>query len=179
MMTNRTFRWVAQIGAIVVATSLGAAAQTAGPTRFSGLIGDYTPATNPATIAGPWVVRGEWSVLVKGDSGKADFSAVLTMVRSDLGVTDLNSPAARNAHTHHVTLTDGTVSALVNGFEVTGIGTVTANGNPPPFGQSIPLTIDVTGGTLVTYSNVKLRFGGAAVGHFGAQPLNGVVRSIN
>jgi len=125
-------------------------------------------------------IGGEWSLELKGEPDKADFSAALTMVHSDLGVTggDLNTPKARNAHTHHVTLVDGTVEPLTNGFRVTGTAIITANGVfPPPFGASSSVQIDITGGDSVTYSNIQMTFSGDAPAHFGAQPINGVVRS--
>jgi hypothetical protein len=173
-MKSKAFWLVVHIGVLVLAVSLGALAQTPTLMNFRGLINDYTP----ASVSGPWEVRGQWSLKVKGDSGTADFSAALTMVRSDLGVTDLNSPAARNAHTHHITMVNGTVTPLTNGFRVSGPATITGNGNyPPPFGGSSTLQIDIVGGNSVAYSNIKLTFGGDAAGHFGSQAVNGVVRS--
>jgi hypothetical protein len=174
-MHSKAFWWMARIGAVVLAVTFGAVAQNSTQVRFRGLINDYTP----ASVGGPWEVRGEWSLKVKGESGKADFSAALTMVRSDLGVADLNSPAARNAHTHHITLVDGTVTPLANGFRVSGSATITGNGNyPPPFGPSSTLQIDIVGGNSVAFSNIKVTFGGDAAGHFGSQVVNGVVRSF-
>ena len=40
------------------------------------------------------------------------------------------------------------------------------------------MQIDITGGNTVAFSNIKLTFGGDAVAHFGAQPVNGVVRTV-
>jgi hypothetical protein len=152
--------------------------------KFRGTINDFTP----ASTGGPWEVRGHWSLVVKGKYGradKADFSAALTMERSDLGVVqngggDLNNPMDRMAHTHHITLVNGEVTAIPGGIEVTGLATITANGVfPPPFGSDLPtLTIDITGGSgpdSVTFSNVSLLFGDPGAGHFGTQPLHGVV----
>jgi len=177
-MKSKAFWWVAHIGVLVLTVSISTLAQTPKQVNFSGLINDYTP----ASVAGPWEVRGEWSLKVKGEAGTANFSAALTMVHSDLGVTlnngDLNDPKARNAHTHHITLVDGTVTPLANGFRVSGTATVTGNGNyPPPFGPSSTLQIDIIGGNSVAFSNIKLTFGGDAAGHFGSQAINGVVRS--
>jgi hypothetical protein len=102
------------------------------------------------------------------------------MERSDLGVTlnggDLNSPPLRGAHTHHITLVDGIVTPLANGFRVNGTASITGNGNPAPFGLSSPLQADITGGSAVAFSNIKVTFGTPAAGHFGAQAVNGVVR---
>ena len=75
---------------------------------------------------GPWEVRGHWSLKVKGKSAKADFSAALTMERSDRGVkngkgdfdnTNNNNPTPCNAHTHHITLVDGLVTTIPAEFK--------------------------------------------------------------
>ena len=162
---------------LVLLAGFGAAAQDGVPQRLSGTISDYTP----ANVGGPWEVRGHWSLHMHGDSGTADFTAAVAMVHSDLGVTmssnpNLNDPKARNAHTHHITLVGGTVTLIPNGFRVSGPATVTANGAfPPPFGPSSTLQIDITGDNTVAFSNIALTFGGQAAGHFGANPINGVV----
>jgi hypothetical protein len=165
-MKRKSFWLVAQVG-LLLAISAGALAQTPTHVKLSGLFNDFTP----AGASGAWEVRGEWSLKVKGDSGTADFSAALTM--------GLSTPTARNAHTHHITLADGTVTPLANGFRVNGTATITGNGSyPPPFGGSSTVQIDITGGNTVAYSNIKLTFGGDAVAHFGPQPVNGVVRTV-
>jgi len=166
---------------IFVLASITALAQVPADVRLRGTLSDYTP----ASVGGPWEVRGQWSLLLRGASGVADFSAALTMGRSDLGVMvngggDLNSATARNAHTHHITVNNGTLTPLANGFRVTGTANITGNGNfPPPFGGSSTLQIDVTGGNSVTLSNIKLTFGGNAATHFGTNPISGVVRNSN
>ena len=165
--------------AVFVFVSVCAVAQVPGDVRLRGTLSDYTP----ASVSGPWEVRGQWSLQLRGMSGTADFSAALTMGRSDLGVMlngggNLNSPSARTAHTHHVIVSNGIVTPLANGFRVTGAATITGNGNfPPPFGGSSTLQIDVTGGNSVTLSNIKLTFGGDAATHFGTNPISGVVRT--
>jgi hypothetical protein len=108
---------------------------------------------------------------------------------------DPDSPATRNPHTHHITMTNAEVSwdpsevatscptagykpPTANGFIVTGSASVTGNGGYPPFapqGQTSPLTVCVTGGTQVRFSNLTLVFGSPASGHFGSQPINGAV----
>jgi hypothetical protein len=181
---------------VVLAIGAGALAQAPKHMKFAGTLNDYTPAVGTGTksIGGPWEVRGHWSMKVKGDSGKADFSAELTMERSDQGVI-LNGkgdfenagntqPTPRNAHTHHITLVDGMVTVIPNGFRVTGPAIITASGAyPPPFGTPSTLQIDITGVTGavddVTFSNIAVTFQGAAVAHFGANPINGVVRRDN
>jgi hypothetical protein len=179
-MNSKRFWRLATIGVVVLAVGISALAQTSTPTNLRGVINDYTPAGS----SGPWEVRGQWSLHVNGLSGMANFSAALTMVRSDLGVMvngggDLNSPVERNAHTHHITVVNGTVTPLANGFRVSGTATITGNGNfPPPFGSSSTLQIDIVGGNTVAFSNIKLTFGGDAAGHFGTQAVNGVVRKF-
>ncbi len=175
---NKNFGWMAQIGILMLAITMGALAQN--PTHFSGVFNDYTP----ASTSGPWEVRGQWSLFLVGTSGTANFDAALTMGRSDIGVMqngggDLNNPAGRAAHTHHISVINGTVTPLPNGFRVTGTSTVTGNGNyPPPFGGNSTVQIDVIGGNTVAASNIKLSFIGDAANHFGSQPVNGVVRDF-
>ena len=179
-MTNKALRCALRSIA-VLALAVGSVSQAQIPKhmKFSGTISDYTP----SNVSGPWEVRGTWTMTVKGNSGKADFSAALTMVRSDSGVAlngnDLDNPAIRNAHTHHITLTDGTVTAIqTGGFQVAGTATITGNGTfPAPFGGNSTLVIAITGGNSVTYSNVAVTFQGDSAAHFGTQPLHGVIRT--
>jgi hypothetical protein len=94
------------------------------------------------------------------------------------GGGDVNSAAACNAHTHHITLVDGVVTPLANGFRVTGAATITGNGAfPAPFGPNSTVQIDITGGNSVTFSNIRATFGGDATTHFGLHALSGVVRN--
>jgi hypothetical protein len=162
--------------------------------ELGGVLNDYTPATastnapsGTPSVAGPWEVRGHWQLALKGRE-KAQFSAALTMERSDAGVTvsgggDLNNPMDRMAHTHHITILDGDVTPTATGFQVTGYATITKDGAfPPPFGSTLPLlTIEITGGTgedSVRFSNITVLFAAPAAGHFGTAPLHGVVHSV-
>jgi len=80
-------------------------------------------------------------------------------------------------HTHHLSVEGGYVTPISGGFEVTGPVTITKDGGPAPAAiQGSSLVIDVTGGTLVEFSNITLTFKDGAVNHFGGQPLHGVVR---
>ena len=172
-MTSKAGRRVGCIAILVLGASVMALAQA--PVRFSGLIGDYTPQTG---TDGPWVVRGEWSLQIS-DTGTAHFSAVLSMVRSDEGALThggLDATSARKAHTHHISLTTAAILPLTNGFKITGPATITANGSPA-FSPS-QLEVDITGGTQVKFSNIKLIFQDPAASHFGTQALNGVVRHV-
>jgi hypothetical protein len=176
-MKSKAIRWALPICAILaLVTATGARAATPKlPMTFSGEINDYTP-QNP--VAGPWEVRGHWTLVV-GSNGKANFWAELTMERSDLGTgaANLDDPTIRNAHTHHISLIQGTVSLIPGGFQVVGPSKITANGKfPPPFGAAIPtLTVQVTGNNSVVFSNVALTFGSPADMHFGTNPIHGVV----
>ncbi|MGH9516385.1 MAG: hypothetical protein ACRD3P_12005 [Terriglobales bacterium] len=182
-MKRKNLWRVLQTTVLAVGLSASALAQNSKEVHFRGTINDYTPQNMPTTVGGPWQVAGHWSLTLKRD-GTADFSAALTMVRSDLGVTlstnpDLNSAAARSAHTHHITVSGGAITFLANDIRVIGPATITANGNvPPPFGGNSSLQIDITGGNTVSYSNIKVTFQGDAQNHFGAAPINGVVRSV-
>jgi hypothetical protein len=180
-MIGRGFKRMARIGVFTLAGSGAVIAQTPTQVRFTGLINDYTAAT--LSLAGPWEVRGEWSLALQGSAGKADFSAAITMIRSDLWVStsgaNPDDPAARVPHTHHIGVSGGVVTPITGGFRVTGTATVTGNGNPAPFGLNSPIQIDISGGSSVAYSNIKITFGGGAAGHFGTQPLDGVVSAWN
>ena len=180
-MNWKDFGRVACVCVLALVASISAVAQQPTAMKLTGIINDFTP----GSVGGPWELRGEWSLQVNGDSGKASFQAVITMERSDQGVImngggDFDNPAARHAHVHHVSVTDSTVTPLANGFRITWTAKVAGNGNPPPdFGVQSPVQIDVTGGALVPLSNLKLTFGAPAAGHFGPNALNGVVGDAN
>jgi hypothetical protein len=198
-MNCKAFSWTLRIIAVsVLAVGTGAQAQAPSPKHFRGVINDYTPATG---VAGPWEMYAAWSLMLKGDSGKADFSAVMTMEHSDYWVLanpttpatppTVDNPAARSPHTHHITMTDAAVSFDTSvcpanspattsaGFVVTGQVSITGNGNPAPFEAKGPSTLQVciTGGAEVPFSNVSLVLTGPATGHFGTHAINGVVRT--
>ena len=169
-------------------------AQDIRPVRFSGVINDYSPSTVPG---GPYEIRGDWAVVLQRN-GTASFSADLNMETSDYGITgatqvDPANPATRNPHTHHLSMTDATVSydtsscpannppTTFSALIVTGTVTTTANGGPAPFEAKGPSTLQVCimGGSQVVYSNVTLVYTGPATGHFGTQPIHGVVRAAS
>ena len=131
-------------------------AQDLRPVHFSGLINDYSPSTSPG---GPYEIRGDWSLdVVRG--GTANFSADLNMETSDYGITgatqvDPANPATRSPHTHHISMTNATVSydtsvcpanspaTTVSGLVVTGTAPTTANGGPAPFDPKNTSTLQV------------------------------------
>jgi hypothetical protein len=118
----------------------------------------------------------------------------MTMELSDYWLwfsnSDPSNPVIRGAHTHHITMTDATVTHGASGcpadspatttrFSVNGTATfITGNGNPAPFEAKGPTTLQVciTGGSDVEFSNMTLVFTGPATGHFGTQAIHGVVR---
>lgn len=177
--TRRTRRGWFAAGVLVAVALLGghASAQNAVPTHLSGTIDDYVWVEAAGPGFGAWHVSGEWSLHSNGRSGQADFTASILGVRSDLWVLqNVFDPAtvSRSPHTHHVLIDDGHVTTVPNGFRVSGSATITANGSVTSYSNS-PIDVDITGGNLIRFSNMKLTFFGDAVGHFGPQAYDGVV----
>ncbi len=193
---------LAQTGICGIAIALAAIglvrtqAQDIRPVRFSGVINDYSPST---VAGGPYEIRGEWSLELQR-SGTANFSADLDMETSDYGISgttqvDPANPGTRSPHTHHISMTDAMVSydtsscpannppTTYSALVVTGTATTTGNGGPAAFEAKGASTLQVCimGGSQIVYSNVTLVYTGPATGHFGTQPIHGVVRkaSIN
>ena len=178
--------------ALTLAVSSGALAWAPRPAHFRGTLSDYTPLNSTANPTGPYEMRGHWSLDLKRD-GKADFSAFMTMELSDYWIwhsnSDASNPAVRGAHTHHITMTDAIVTDEASGcpadspatttrFMINGTATfITGNGNPGPFEAKGPTSLQVciTGGSDVEYSNITMVLTGPATGHFGTQPIHGVV----
>ena len=197
-MKSRTLLLAVRI-LVVVVLAVATVALAQDPPRYlhlSGLINDYTPTTT-VKPTGPWEMRGAWSLTLNRGSNKADFSAALTMEEGDYWLSqnlgDIDNPGARSQHTHHITMKGATVSGDTSAcvppdspadtvrFVVTGSATITANGNNPPFastGAPSPLVVCVAGGADIEYSNVTLLFSPPASGHFGSQPIHGVVRKV-
>jgi hypothetical protein len=175
-MKSKVFRWAVPMIA-VLAVGSSAWAQRLAHKEFNGVInGD-----SPQTTTGPYEIRGPWTLKLK-DSGKAEFYAALNMELSDGWVLSENKgdfdPTMRDSHTHHITLVDCEVTRLATGgFEISGPATVTKNGTPAPFSPTL-LTITITGGTDVEFSNITLTFGLPGSNHFGGVPITGVVRSV-
>ena len=165
--------------AVLLAFALmGAQASTLNsvPSHLRGTIGDYVW-VEAGPGFGAWFVSGEWSLNVHGASGKADFTASLLGVRSDLWVLQNSGDPAttpRSPHTHHVGIVNGEVTSIPNGFKVSGTATITANGNVAAYSNA-PVEVEITGGNLLRFSNMKLTFLGIAIDHFGSQPYDGVV----
>lgn len=203
-MHSRTFFGLVGAWALVLALGTSALGQNRSPMHFRGIINDFTPAHNAlGKPSGPWELHGVWRLDLSWDSSTAYFSAALTMENSDYWLlinpnppADPDSPATRTPHTHHISMKNAQVTsdpsavaagcpsasytpATTTGFMVTGSASVTGNGGYAPFapqGQLSPLTVCVTGGTQVGFSNITLVFGTPASSHFGPQAINGAVR---
>jgi hypothetical protein len=179
--------------ALMLAVGL-APAQDLRTVHFKGMVNDYSPST---VSGGPWEIRGAWSLDVER-TGTANFTADLTMETSDFGISDTTkvdptNPVTRSPHTHHISLTNATVSydtsvCPANSPPTTGSGvvisttaTTSANGNPAPFESKGASTIQVclTGGSQVNFSNMTLVYTGPATGHFGPQAIHGVVTQVS
>jgi hypothetical protein len=181
-MKTKTFSWAAcATSVLVLAVAIVALAEPRTPERFSGTINDYSPVNSMPP--GPWEIRGSWDLVLKGESGKADFSAELTMEEGDYwfsqNVTADDPSPARAAHTHHITLVDGAITRTsTGGYELTGPVTATKDGVAVAALASSSAVIVISGGTTVEFSNVTLTLTGPATGHFGTQPIHGVVRKV-
>jgi hypothetical protein len=168
MFQKRTLWRTAVLAALTVALSGQGLAQSPLQTKYEGNISDYVQA-----LGTTWLVSGEWAIELKGKSGTGDFTASLAMF-------DTANPAAV-AHTHHVTLADAAVTVSEDWaetqtrFTLTGLGHVTGNGNASYV--DAPIEVTITGGNAVTYSNIRLKLGGSAEGHFGPAALGGTVKA--
>jgi hypothetical protein len=197
----KSIKWRRIAGTVAVGTLMacsGALAWNSTPEHFRGTISDYTPLNTAVSPSGPYEMRGHWSLDLKRD-GKADFSLYMTMGLSDYYLYSQNKvplpsdPTVRNAHTHHIKMTDAKVTtdptdcpadapATTPRFEINGLADfITGNGNPGPFEKlgKTSLQVCVTGGTDVAYSNMTVVMSGPATGHFGTQPIHGVVRFVH
>jgi hypothetical protein len=192
-MKTKTLWWtVSGVAVLALVVAIGALAEPRTPRHLTGVINDYTPISGGMTA---WEVRGPWSLNLNPESTTVDFSAALTMELSVLGQSTANvSTASLTQHTHHITRKDAAVSFETvettdcpkfspptsgSVLVVTGNASITANGGLPPFaptGEPSPLTVCVSGGTLVPYANITLQFGLPASNHFGSQAIHGVVR---
>ncbi len=197
-MKSKTITSSVRVLSLLLLVSCACAlAQDRRPMHFTGALNDFSPST---VKGGPWEMHGQWSLDLHKDWQTADFTADMTM--SDLGLTSNNTPdptqPGQNSHTHHIKLTGVMVTwdmtgcpavspATLMGFQINGtVSLLTANGSNAIFETNPPsstLQVCVTGGDNIPYSvtssNVSLVFLGPATGHFGTQPIHGVVRSVS
>jgi hypothetical protein len=195
-MKNKALKWLGRDLAVLTAVTGFGGLTLAGagdrqqpvPVHYSGRINDYTPA---AVKNGPYEMRGRWSLDVDERRGTTKFTADMNMETSDYGITNgivnKDDPVTRGAHTHHILMTDGTISpdwqaicpafspVVTDGFVVTGTAFITGNGGKPSFTNPSKLTLCVLGGVVVKYSNFTMTIGTPASGHFGTQAIHGVV----
>jgi hypothetical protein len=157
------FRRVGVAAALVLALVVPGRAQSSAPFKLQGIIHD-----NADALGANWVISGTWSLKVRGESGKANFVASLTMKQ--------NGPVPGGPHTHHIFLKDASVTLLANGYSVTGVAAIAGNGGLANNYTNSPVTVEVTGGTDFPVSNIKVILHATdATNHFGTDPLNGVV----
>jgi hypothetical protein len=181
-MKNKAFGRLGRHAVVLMlGVTTGVLAQTPPlPAQFSGVINDYSPSTT--TPMGPWEMRGSWSLTLNGAAGTANFTAELTMELSDYtrnsgNVDSTSGTTSRMQHTHHITIVGGTVTQNpTGGFQVSGPVSITKDGSPAPLAAST-LTVNITGGTIVAFSDITLTFAGGATVHFGPQSIHGVVGS--
>jgi hypothetical protein len=193
MKGNSLWQAVVAIAVLMLAVVTGVFAEPQSPRHFSGVINDYTPISGTTA----WEVRGPWTLKLNGESGRADFSAAVTMELSPVGQSAANiSAATLTQHTHDITMKDATVyfetvettecpelfKPPTSGevIRVTGQALVTGNGQAKtpfaPNGETSQLTVCISGGAEVPYANITLQFGLPASSHLGSQAINGVVR---
>jgi hypothetical protein len=186
------------LSSLTLTAGPNASAQDPAPLKFSGLLNDYSPST---VTNGPWEMHGQWTISINPRTGKADFSADMTM--SGYGKTAQNAPdptqGGQMAHTHHIQLTNASITWNTSGCPTYSPGTfggfqlndtvslLTGNGSNAVFETSPPsstLQVCVSGGEgndSVPFSNITLTWGSGspAIKHFGSQPIHGVVRGWN
>jgi len=181
-MKGKTFLWVVSV-VLVLGTAAANAmlAQEPRPDHLSGVINDFAPIAGGTTA---WELHGPWSLTLNKETGKAHFTASLTMGLSVLGQSSANVEAVNLAqHTHNITM-DGMVTYNPTGcpsaakttppytarIEIKDTASVFANGNAAPFGQFSELQVCIAGGINepnVPFSNITLVFGDPAATHFG------------
>ncbi len=145
---------------LLLVSATCALAQDRWPVHFTGLLNDYSPA-NPNIKGSPYEMHGQWSLDIH-EWGTADFAADMTM--SDYGTTGGVADATKGGqspHTHHIKLTDATVTwnmdgcpavspATKTGFQISGpVTLITGNGSVAPFEPDPPTTtlqVCITGG---------------------------------
>ena len=162
-MSRTIVRRVLSVAVMILALGGHGFTQDQQDLRFSGVINDYTANFDGV---GAWHITGQWTMAVKGNSGKGTFTVALTMTRAGV--------EPRSFHTHHVTVRDGEVTVLSNGYRLSGAAGIAGNGGLAGFTGS-PVSVDMTGGSAVPFSNVAITFGGGALGHFGSGTIKGVV----
>jgi hypothetical protein len=194
--------------ALTFAIGVSAMGQDRFPTHLNGLIDDYTPSTvkgGPYEMHGSWSLDLHRHADSVTAYFSAHLNMETSDYGTINGNVDPTHPTTRGAHTHEFILTGpvemnatgcptSTAASpapvsppplTTTGFQFTGtVSLITANGSQAPFEPAppapptSPLTVCVTGGAEVDYSNVTLVFGSPASNHFGSQAIHGVVRKV-
>lgn len=195
-MKTTTWHSAIRIFCLISLVSAGCAlAQAPTATHYTGVINDYTP-TDPNISGSPYEMHGQWSVDLDGQ-GHGDFYADITMsdYATTNGVLDATK-GGQDPHTHHIRLTQATVTPNMTGcpvylfpppttgFQLNGtVSQLTGNGNLAPFEPTAPptsqLQVCITGAAVVPYANMTMAFTGHAATHFGTQGIHGVVRTAD
>jgi hypothetical protein len=194
-MKRKTLLWTVRVASVAaLATATVMLAQDPKPRHLTGVINDYTPISGGTTA---WEVSGPWSLRINDETGKASFSASITMGLSVLGQTSANVGTTNLAqHTHNITMKDATVTydptdcppnalttpAYVARIKIDGTASVFANGSVAPFGQYSQLQVCIAGGKdtpYVPFSNITLVFADPAATHFGPLPIHGLVQKLH
>ena len=181
-MKNKPFEWATRITTVIVLVSIAAVAQNATPKHFRGVINAYSPQTTSTTgTTGPYEVRGPWSLKLNGNSTKANFSAALNMELSDGWVITENGsnfdPIAEVPHSSRRSSRWGCLDNIYGRIPNHRYGHDNTQWSPAPISPS-PVTIEITGGTQLAFSNITLTFGVPGSNHFGTEPLSGIVQSV-
>jgi hypothetical protein len=171
LITDRMLWRVTALAAVVVALSGQGLAHQEAPKELRGMIHDYL-----LTNGERWHVAGEWSLQLKGDRSRGDFSAAF------IGVPRDNPPLFPTsvAHTHHVSIVRGQVAVTedVNGnsvLTISGPGTFAGNGNLQSAFSGSQVEVTIKGGNAISYSNFEMIIGPPATSHYGTETFHGVV----
>ncbi|MGH9203067.1 MAG: hypothetical protein ACRD2A_17720, partial [Vicinamibacterales bacterium] len=78
-MNTKMLCGVGLVAALAFTSSSHGLAQTPATATVEGIVHDYTAALD---ASGPWHIVGDWSATVNRSSGKVEFQASLSMVRS-------------------------------------------------------------------------------------------------
>lgn len=203
-MKGKVLVGLVQTGAMAAALSLAAVAQNPHELTLSGTISDYTPPAVGAIweMHGIWSLKvhpdsgtADFQAALNmehSDAGSANGTLTRNPHTHHITLKDaqfISDPSyvAANCPTTNSPYNPKTTT----GFAVVGLASTTGNGANAPFaaqGQQSQLTVCVTGSDQVEFSNITLVFPATkdvagtdvpnpAAGHFGTQPINGVVRS--
>ena len=157
---------------LLLVSATCALAQERKPVHFVGLINDYSPTT---VKMGPWEMHGQWSMNLYERWNTITADLLLDMTMSNYGTSGVfdATQAGQNPHTHHIKLTNVSVTwniigcpqfspnPVTTGFQMTSTSQP-ANGqwiSRPQFETTPPpstLHVCVTGGNRCPILNALL-----------------------